>query len=211
MRALCELLRVQHVHLSPKVASNVNGGSWTSARSQQPTEIAEDGEGFDYDPPIMDDLATTDIEDMKVAHPNQAGGALVGFVSELLHGKEKKQDLATQRKQRLQLTIDDLSAWAPGPLLDGQSTPKESISSRQLLHVALVSQLTLARFTIVDDAFANGSVRYLPPPFFFLERRGSHLLHTAGRHRHGVCFDTAPSEVCGLYGTYESRKIINSI
>ncbi|KAE9293840.1 hypothetical protein PF001_g18073 [Phytophthora fragariae] len=111
----------------PKVGSNVSGSSWTSARSQQPTEIAEEGEDFDYDPPIMDDLATTYIEDMKVVPPNQPG-ALVGFVADLLHGKEKKKDLAAQRKQRLRLTIDDLSAWAPGPLLDGQSTPKESIS-----------------------------------------------------------------------------------
>ncbi|GMF32385.1 unnamed protein product [Phytophthora fragariaefolia] len=108
----------------PNIASNVSGCSWTSAQSQQSTEIAEDGEDFDYDPPIMDDLASKDIEDVKATQP----GALAGFVSDLLHGKDKKQNLAPQRKQRLQLTIDDLSSWVPGSLLDGQSTPKESIS-----------------------------------------------------------------------------------
>ncbi|KAG7383130.1 hypothetical protein PHYPSEUDO_004002 [Phytophthora pseudosyringae] len=113
----------------PKISSNVSGNSWTSARSQQPTEIdVED----DFDPIIMDDLASKDIDDVEVVYPNQPG-ALAGFMSDLLHGKDKKQELkkqelAAQRKQRLQLTIDDLSTWVPGPLLDGQSTPKESIS-----------------------------------------------------------------------------------
>jgi hypothetical protein len=107
----------------PKAASNISGNSWSSARSQQPTELAQD----DTDPPIMDDLVSKDIEDVEVVHPNQSG-ALAGFVSDLLHGKEKRQELAAQRKQRLQLTIDDLSTWAPAPHQDGQTTPKESIS-----------------------------------------------------------------------------------
>uniref|UniRef100_H3GNF7 FYVE-type domain-containing protein n=1 Tax=Phytophthora ramorum TaxID=164328 RepID=H3GNF7_PHYRM len=112
----------------PKMESNVSGSSWTSDLSQQPTEVAGEGED-DYDPPIMDDLASKDIEDGEAVQPNQsAGGALAGFVSDLLHGKEKKQEPAVDRRPRLQLTIDDLSTWVPGPLLDGQNTPKESIS-----------------------------------------------------------------------------------
>ncbi|GMF22351.1 unnamed protein product [Phytophthora lilii] len=107
----------------PKIMSNVSGSSWTSARSLQTI----DGDDDDFDPPIMDDLAPSDIEDVEVVHQSQPG-ALAGFVSDLLHGKEKKHDLAAQRRQRLQLTIDDLSTWVPGPLLEGQNTPKESIS-----------------------------------------------------------------------------------
>ncbi|KAF1793534.1 Zinc finger, FYVE-related [Phytophthora cactorum] len=113
----------------PNISSNVSGNSWTSARSQRLTEIEVED---DFDPPIMDDLASEDIEDVEVVHTAQPG-ALAGFVSDLLHGKDKKQELkkqelAAQRKQRLQLTIDDLGSWTPGPIPDSQSTPKESIS-----------------------------------------------------------------------------------
>ncbi|EEY58961.1 uncharacterized protein PITG_11977 [Phytophthora infestans T30-4] len=107
----------------PTVASNVSGNSWTSARSRQLTEIDME------DAPIMDDLESEELEDAEVVQC----GALTGFVSDFLHGKDKKQELkrqelAAQRKQRLQLTIDDLGSWAPGASLDSQSTPKESIS-----------------------------------------------------------------------------------
>ncbi|KAG1712734.1 hypothetical protein DVH05_000473 [Phytophthora capsici] len=113
----------------PKVSSNVSGNSWTSARSPEPPQIEVED---DFDPPIMDDLASENIEDVEVVHPNQSG-AIVGFMSDLLRGKDKKQEirrqeLATQRRQRLQLTIDDLGSWTPSPLLGAQSTPKESIS-----------------------------------------------------------------------------------
>ncbi|KAL3670769.1 hypothetical protein V7S43_003957 [Phytophthora oleae] len=113
----------------PKISSNISGSSWTSARSLKPPQIEVED---DFDPPIMDDLASEDIEDVEVVHPNRPG-AIVGFVSDLLRGKDKKQELrrqelTTQRRQRLQLTIDDLGTWAPSPLLDAQSTPKESIS-----------------------------------------------------------------------------------
>ncbi|ETN20134.1 hypothetical protein PPTG_03202 [Phytophthora nicotianae INRA-310] len=116
----------------PNVALNASGSNWTWARSQQLTEIEAEEEEDDFDPPIMDDLASEDIEDVEVLKTPQPG-ALTGFVTDLLHGKDKKQELkqqelAAQRKQRLQLTIDDLGSWTPGPIFDNQSTPKESIS-----------------------------------------------------------------------------------
>ncbi|CAI5714991.1 hypothetical protein KXD40_008041 [Peronospora effusa] len=126
----------------PKTASNVRNTSRTSPRSPQPIErnVKDD----DFDPPIMDDLASNDFEHVEVFHSNQ-NGVFAGFVSHLLHDKDKKRDIdshrkqdftaqgrqnltAAKRRQRLQLNIDDLNPWAPGPPpLDGQNTPKESI------------------------------------------------------------------------------------
>ncbi|OWY96795.1 hypothetical protein PHMEG_00032848, partial [Phytophthora megakarya] len=114
----------------PKVASNVNGNIWTTTRPLQPSD---DDVEDDADPPIMDDLVPEVIEDVEIVHPNQTG-VIAGFVSDMLHGKDKKQqemkqqENDTRQKQRLQLTIDDLSTWAPRAHIDGQNTPKESIS-----------------------------------------------------------------------------------
>ncbi|CAH0476934.1 unnamed protein product [Peronospora belbahrii] len=122
-----------------KIASNVSGNSWTSMQFKQPTE--SNVEDDDVDPPIMDDLASNDSEPVEV-HSNQSG-VFAGFVSDFLYGKDKKEDLNCQqehdpadhrrqhitakRRQRLQLSINDPNPWTPGPLLDGQNTPKESI------------------------------------------------------------------------------------
>ncbi|KAL7679938.1 putative FYVE zinc finger, Zinc finger, FYVE/PHD-type, Zinc finger, RING/FYVE/PHD-type [Plasmopara halstedii] len=108
----------------PSVSSNFSGDRWASTRSQNSIEF--DG----LDPPIID-LIPEDIENIKPVDTNQTG--VLATFADLLRRKDKKQEprkqeVNTQRKQRPQLTLDDLNSWIPGSHQEGRNTPKESIS-----------------------------------------------------------------------------------
>ncbi|RLN90494.1 hypothetical protein BBJ28_00004154 [Nothophytophthora sp. Chile5] len=113
----------------PQSASAANRNRWMPVGTQSVREIPEEPDEDQDSPPILDDLAATDIEDVAILNPSEGGGALADFMAELLHATEKKQEQAKVRKSRLQISIDDLSSWGPGrPIGEGQNTPKESIS-----------------------------------------------------------------------------------
>ncbi|RLN43953.1 hypothetical protein BBJ28_00017246 [Nothophytophthora sp. Chile5] len=113
----------------PQSMSAANGSKRMPVGTQSAHEIPEEPDEDQDSPPILDDLAATDIEDVAIFNPSEGGEALADFMAELLHATEKKQEQAKERKNRLQLSIEDLSSWGPGhPIVDGQNTPKESIS-----------------------------------------------------------------------------------
>ncbi|KAI9909576.1 hypothetical protein PsorP6_015167 [Peronosclerospora sorghi] len=109
------------------------------------TEINCKAEGDDYDPPIMDDLASNELEHVTLDLFKQSGD-VTGSAHDSWNEEKKmqafdaqrevertahlKHHLAVQRRrqQHLQLSIEDLSQWVPGPILDNPNTPKESIS-----------------------------------------------------------------------------------
>ncbi|KAG7383084.1 hypothetical protein PHYBOEH_010093 [Phytophthora boehmeriae] len=110
----------------PKISSADSANSWPTTRTPMNSELFVEDE--DVDPPIMDDLTATEVEDVNAVTPEK-NGVIAEYLSGLLHGKqEKKKEIVAERRNRLQLTIDDLSTWAPAPVVNGQNTPKESIS-----------------------------------------------------------------------------------
>lgn len=111
---------------SPNESASLSGNRWISTRAHLSTDLDR------VDPPIMEAFSSQDIEDVESGHTSQPR-VLAGFVSEFLHGKDKKQErrkaeVVAQRKQRPQLTLDDVTLWTPESFHGHHNTPKESIS-----------------------------------------------------------------------------------